>query len=46
VIRRWILARCGPWAGPLLVALVYLLLFLAFVLRISTPLAPFRYGHL
>jgi len=46
MIRRWILARCGPWAGPVLVAFVYVILILAFLLRISAPLAPFRYGHL
>ncbi len=46
MIRRWIMARLGPWAGPIVVALVYTLLIVAFLTRIYVPQVPFPYGHL
>jgi hypothetical protein len=46
MIRRWLVARFGPWLGTLLTALACTALILAFLARISARLGPFRDGHL
>lgn len=46
MIRRWLVARLGPWLGTLVTALVYTALILAFLTRMSVQMGPFRYGHL